>query len=203
MTKKDEKLDQAEELRKKMDTSLEEQDSSTDVLDLPPRSEKHVQEEKKTKWKVKHPVVRLLGICFILIPGTIVAYIIHKQNSEVASPNHYDRVTINEEAHTAPKKEEPKKQEPKQEESKKEEAKEGDESKTEEASAPKQQPIEKKDDMIYHTVQEGDTLYKLSMKYYGNRNGERAIQEYNELTSNDLVVGSVLQFPKNLDAIAK
>jgi LysM repeat protein len=205
VTRKDERLDQAEELRKRMDGSMEQeqvQDSSNDPLNLPPRSERHEKEEKKTKFRIKHPLVRLLGICFILIPGTIVAYIIHQQNKPATAPNHYERVTINQGSDSNQKKEEPVQEEPKKEETKAE-AKE--EPTTGEQPSKEQNVVQppKQDNMIYHTVQEGDTLYKLSMKYFGKRDGERLIQEYNQLTSQELEVGSVLKFPKDLEAKVK
>ncbi|GGE55728.1 LysM peptidoglycan-binding domain-containing protein [Priestia taiwanensis] len=198
MTKKDEKLDQAEILRKRMSGPTEE---APDMLHLPPRSEKHVEEEKKTRWRIKHPIVRLLAICFILIPGTIVAYIIHQHNKqETVAPNHYERVTVNKgNTNETQKKEEPVAE---AKEETKEETKPVEEPAKEDQPEKKEEPP-KQDNMIYHTVKEGDTLYSLAMKYFGNRNGERVIEEYNQLESRDLVVGSVLEIPKDVKEIVK
>jgi LysM repeat protein len=58
--------DQAERLRKrverKSENSIEKKES------LPPRSEVHRQKHKKTKVKVKYPVIRLMALFFILLP---------------------------------------------------------------------------------------------------------------------------------------
>ena len=62
--------DQAENLRKKMENISEQQE---DELQLPPRSEVH--KKKKTKWKVKHPLVRILALFFVLLPISFTAYI--------------------------------------------------------------------------------------------------------------------------------
>lgn len=51
----------------------------------------------------------------------------------------------------------------------------------------------------YYTVQEGDTLYHISMEYFGDRSGEDIIMNENELSSRELVVGTVLKIPKNKD----
>jgi LysM repeat protein len=58
--------DQAERLRKrverKSENTIEKKES------LPPRSEMHRQKQKKTKVKVKYPVIRLMALFFILLP---------------------------------------------------------------------------------------------------------------------------------------
>lgn len=53
------------------------------------------------------------------------------------------------------------------------------------------------DNYEYYTVQEGDTLYHLSITYFGDRSGEEVIMTENNLTSRELEVGSVLKIPKN------
>lgn len=49
----------------------------------------------------------------------------------------------------------------------------------------------------YYTVQEGDTLYHISMNFFGDRSGEDIIMNENNLTSRELEVGVVLKIPKN------
>ncbi|WP_223703502.1 LysM peptidoglycan-binding domain-containing protein [Sutcliffiella deserti] len=66
--------DQADSLREKVEKATSET--------LPSRSEIHAEKRKNTKWKIKFPIVRLLGIAFILIPISILA--IH-YNSEDTS----------------------------------------------------------------------------------------------------------------------
>lgn len=49
----------------------------------------------------------------------------------------------------------------------------------------------------YYTVQEGDTLYHISMEYFGDRSGEEIIMQENNLSSRELEIGRVLKIPKN------
>ncbi len=54
---------------------MNESNSKKDKLvkreELPPRSRVHHQKQKKNKWKLKYPVIRLLALFFILLPITI------------------------------------------------------------------------------------------------------------------------------------
>ena len=63
--------DQAEKLRRKIDKSTFEEGQMVDREELPPRSRVHEQKEKKNKWKLKYPVIRLLVLFFLLLPITI------------------------------------------------------------------------------------------------------------------------------------
>lgn len=47
-----------------------------------------------------------------------------------------------------------------------------------------------------HLVRNGDTLQKLAMKYYKNAESWKRIYDHNKLTTTDLVIGSVLEIPK-------
>ncbi|MDQ0161502.1 LysM peptidoglycan-binding domain-containing protein [Bacillus alveayuensis] len=49
--------------------------------------------------------------------------------------------------------------------------------------------------IITHTVQPGETLYRISMKYYQSRDGEEKIRQYNHLNGNEIYVGQVLKIP--------
>jgi LysM repeat protein len=60
--------DQAERLRKRVERKSESKVEKKDAL--PPRSEIHRQKQKKTKVKVKYPVIRLMALFFILLPIT-------------------------------------------------------------------------------------------------------------------------------------
>jgi LysM repeat protein len=48
---------------------------------------------------------------------------------------------------------------------------------------------------ITHIVQKGETLFRLSMKYYNNRDGEAIIRERNELKENEIYEGQKLIIP--------
>ncbi|MGE7621582.1 LysM peptidoglycan-binding domain-containing protein [Viridibacillus sp. NPDC096237] len=47
-----------------------------------------------------------------------------------------------------------------------------------------------------HTVQTGDTLYKIAMKYYGSIDGIAKIKQANGMTSDNVVVGTSLAIPQ-------
>ncbi|MDM5229335.1 LysM peptidoglycan-binding domain-containing protein [Cytobacillus sp. NJ13] len=70
MNKEDPYRDQAERLRKKIDRKQETENSGQKSA-LPPRSRVHHEKRKKSKWKIKYPVIRLLALFFILLPITI------------------------------------------------------------------------------------------------------------------------------------
>ncbi|WP_132371036.1 LysM peptidoglycan-binding domain-containing protein [Melghiribacillus thermohalophilus] len=52
-------------------------------------------------------------------------------------------------------------------------------------------------EMIYYTVQQGDTLFSVSQKFYGGRFGEEMIRHANGLEGNSIYVGQVLKIPIN------
>ena len=47
-----------------------------------------------------------------------------------------------------------------------------------------------------HVVKSGETLQKISIKYYGNQDSWKKIYDYNKLTSTDLASGSILEIPR-------
>jgi len=47
-----------------------------------------------------------------------------------------------------------------------------------------------------HIVKQGDTLQKISIKFYGTQDSWKKIYDYNKLTSTDLKSGSLLEIPK-------
>lgn len=71
MNREDPYRDQAERLRKKIDKAPELGDNKIQKEELPPRSRHHRERRKKNKWKLKHPVISLLALFFILLPITI------------------------------------------------------------------------------------------------------------------------------------
>ena len=50
---------------------------------------------------------------------------------------------------------------------------------------------------IEHVVQESETLYRISMKYYGSRDGEKIISDHNNLVNGQVNVGQQLLIPTN------
>ncbi|MEH6942295.1 LysM peptidoglycan-binding domain-containing protein [Bacillus sp. JJ722] len=67
-----ERNDQAEHLRKKVDAKQNEDEFS--VASLPSRKEVHGKKKQKMVWKIKFPLVKLLALFFVLLPITIFAF---------------------------------------------------------------------------------------------------------------------------------
>ncbi|TWE06223.1 LysM domain-containing protein [Neobacillus bataviensis] len=76
MNKEEPYRDQAERLKKRIQKINEKVDGDSDKL--PPREQVHRQKKKKTKWKVKYPIIRLLVLCFILLPIIIFSVISYR-----------------------------------------------------------------------------------------------------------------------------
>ncbi|WP_059170987.1 LysM peptidoglycan-binding domain-containing protein [Bacillus sp. FJAT-27445] len=72
MKKDDPYLEQVEKHRKRIDRARPENGEKSK---LPPRSRVHQNKKKKTKFKLKYPVIRLLVLFFILLPLTVFAVI--------------------------------------------------------------------------------------------------------------------------------
>lgn len=72
--------DQAERLRKRVERKTEHAVEKKEIL--PPRSELHRQKHKKTKVKVKYPVIRLMALFFILLPITFFSIISYLDGSK-------------------------------------------------------------------------------------------------------------------------
>jgi hypothetical protein len=70
--------DQAERLKQRIQKINEKVDGVNEKL--PPREQVHRQKKKKTKWKVKYPVIRLLVLCFILLPIIIFSVISYRDS---------------------------------------------------------------------------------------------------------------------------
>lgn len=93
MNKEEPIRDQAEKLRKRMkdvDQKVDSIDSNITVQTnekLPPRSRVHKQKhmQKKTKIKVKYPLIRLLGMFFILLPILIFSIYSYNESQKTSS----------------------------------------------------------------------------------------------------------------------
>jgi len=64
--------EQAERLKQRIEKI---NDQTSDVTALPPREELHRKKKKRTKWKIKYPVIRLLVLFFILLPIIVFSVI--------------------------------------------------------------------------------------------------------------------------------
>ncbi|MCR2820265.1 LysM peptidoglycan-binding domain-containing protein [Lederbergia panacisoli] len=49
--------------------------------------------------------------------------------------------------------------------------------------------------IVYHTVQKGETLFRISMQYYKSQDGIEKIKEANGIADNEIMVGQSLKIP--------
>ncbi|WP_433958627.1 LysM peptidoglycan-binding domain-containing protein [Cytobacillus horneckiae] len=107
-------------------------------------------------------------------------------------------------------KEQKEKEQKEKEQKAKEEAKKLEEEKKKQAAAEKeqrekeekekqkqqeQQQQESKEKVVYHTVKQEETMYRIAMTYYQSQNGIEKIKRANNLQSNEIHVGQVLTIP--------
>jgi LysM repeat protein len=74
--------DQAERLKQRIE-KINEKIEDKDVL--PPREQIHRQKKKKTKWKLKYPLIRLLVLFFILLPIIIFSVISYQDGAKTVN----------------------------------------------------------------------------------------------------------------------
>ncbi len=158
-----------------------------DVLQLPPRSEVHDERghRRGSKLRIRHPVVRILSVLFISLPIMILSFKYYMDNKKKEHPisikfesKEFEQIFFDTKKVVSQK---VKAEQPMLEEKKMESVNENE-----------KQP----EPFLFHTVQEGETMYTISMKYFNSRNGERLIREANGLSSNTVQPGQVLKIPK-------
>jgi LysM repeat protein len=216
MNKEEPYRDQAERLRRRIEKineqNLVEQDN------LPPREQIHRQKRKKTKMKIKYPVIRLLVLSFVLLPIIIFSmnsYFNDKTRGgaekTTAATSGYETVKF-EETNTDQIVEEAKEEE--QEEAVVEVDMAVESEQNEEVTTPENVPVENgaessetpastnntettnpQSKIILHTVQPGENLFRISMKYYNSKAGEEIIKKANKLLNENVYAGQVLKIP--------
>jgi LysM repeat protein len=56
-------------------------------------------------------------------------------------------------------------------------------------------PPENPEKIVYHTVQKGENLYRIALKYYQSKAGEEKIRKANNLKGDEIYLGQVLKIP--------
>lgn len=217
MNKEEPFRDQAERLRQKI-----ERVKKDPVLksNLPSRSDVHRNKNNKTKWKIKYPVIRILVLFFTLLPITIFSvYSYLGDNKLITSEKTSGEKTGYEEINFEENqdKEESTDSTIIDNEEMNEEKVEKEDGQTNinneqtsneqkgESSLPStdkdQVQVEDKDEtasdeMVYHTVQSNETLFRIAMKYYNSQNGIDIIKNANGIQGNEIQAGQVLKIPK-------
>ncbi|WP_449620188.1 LysM peptidoglycan-binding domain-containing protein [Robertmurraya sp. Marseille-Q9965] len=229
MNKEEPLRDQAQRLRKRISKKSEVQEELiTTTSALPPRSRVHQQEQKrkKTRVKLKYPIIRLLALFFILLP-IISIYIINHNKDKVSTETvdsngrgNIESVNVTDEDEGASisdstvgedKEEDVNEEvvaESVGEEGQKTEVVEPEDTmnqastqntETDNSSTPPVTATETNTDKgsaKSHTVQPGETLFRIAMKYYGSQSGIEKIKQANNILGNDIHVGQTIKIPQ-------
>ncbi|PGS47534.1 LysM peptidoglycan-binding domain-containing protein [Bacillus sp. AFS041924] len=183
--------------RKKKNKKIKEQNKAVDLLNLPPRSEtmKIKEDQRRPWWKIKYPLITVLVIIFILLPFGVVKFVHSKydkifteKGSLIIPSNKFEKIEI---ATTEKKKQKENKETTNKAPIKKEIKNEV------KPQTNANETVGVKE--VHHEVKRGETLFTISMKYYGNRDGEEIIQDANHLTGIEVTPGQVLKIPLNVD----
>lgn len=243
MNKEEPYRDQAERLKQRIQKINDRVDDG-DNDKLPPRERVHRQKKKKTKWKLKYPVIRLLVLCFILLPIIIFSVISYRDSgkkingTEKTSGSSVGYETINlektqqdeeniSEEHKEPNQEKIDLSETEEKNTESKEAavqpvtsnhsdtsiqtagsnKDSDNTQVPDKNSQQQttdvksetntNSTEQTTKIIYHTVKQQETLFKLAIKYYKSQKGIDIIKKENKLQSENIYTGQVLKIPLN------
>jgi LysM repeat protein len=174
---------------------------------LPPRSEYHKEKRKKTKFRIKYPIIRLLALFFILLPVSIwgmTSYIENQEHVKTMFSNHtqrnYEEINYAEKEMTkniTVSTPDPEKESVIIEDEAKAELESSisDKQETEESGKTTTEKNKGNYELKYHTVKANENLYRISMKYYHSRSGEEILKQWNKLTSAEIYEGQVLVIP--------
>jgi LysM repeat protein len=228
MNKEEPIRDQAEKLRKRMKDvdrkvdTIENETITNSNEKLPPRSRVHKQKQmkKKTKIKVKYPLIRLLGMFFILLPIVIFSIYTYNESQKTSSSipvqenKGAEAIYYTDEEEGLEETTETDEDETNDEnvENEEKEADKIDKSTNSEqinpietpqettstseamtTAEPKVQAVDQT--VVYHKVQPGETVFRLAMKYYKSQSGIDIIKKANSLSSNEITVGQTLTIP--------
>jgi LysM repeat protein len=176
---------------------INDQNKAVDLLNLPPRSEtmKIKEDQRRPWWKIKYPLITALVIIFIMLPFGVVKFVHSKydkifteKGSLIIPSNKFEKVELTATNHLKNKK--------KNESQKKAPIK----NEMKNVVKPKSDSSESVGvEEVNHEVQRGETLFTISMKYYGNRDGEEIIQDANHLNGIEVTPGQILKIPLNVD----
>jgi LysM repeat protein len=205
---------QAERLKQRIEKINEETSEGRDKL--PPREQIHREKRKKTKLKVKYPIIRILVLFFILLPIVIFSAYSYLEEGK---GNKTEKVTGESSGYEVINFEKSETESSSVNKVVEEEDKSTVE--IEEDAIEVQQPVSPEtpvldpvseqgnnnipntdknssvstETTITHTVKTGENLYRISLKYYHSKAGEEIIRKANKLKGNEIYVGQVLKIP--------
>ncbi|WP_428908963.1 LysM peptidoglycan-binding domain-containing protein [Niallia sp. Krafla_26] len=202
--------DQAERLRQKLDKSSFEKGQIVEREELPPRSRVHQKNRKKNKWKLKYPIIRLLVLFFILLPITIFSIYSSLLKEPVGNVKEtfgetssgFEVIDIeSSEPQEDIRQEEQDPNRGNQDDTSEIEIEEGQsQSNDSDRSSITIDSIvnetkSETNDIIHHKVKPGETIYRISLKYYHSKAGIETIKRANQLMDNRIISGQVLIIP--------
>jgi LysM repeat protein len=219
MNKEEPYRDQADRLKQRIERINEETNEVRDQL--PPREQIHREKRKKTKLKVKYPVIRMLVLFFILLP--IVIFSAYTYLEEGKKGNRTEKVSGDSSGYEVINYEKSETESTTESETEEETVAKIEETievqksvipdttvkspvstdkGTDKNSGTSTEPVTAKPDSskdtrktIYHTVKKGENLYRISLKYYHSKAGEDIIRKANNLKGNEIYLGQVLEIP--------
>ncbi|MGM7685154.1 LysM peptidoglycan-binding domain-containing protein [Cytobacillus sp. Hm23] len=197
MSNKNEKLqDQATQLRDRIANAEEE---SVKKSVLPPRSQVHKAKKKKTKFRIKYPIIRLLALFFILLPIVILS-IAYRNANNTLDTNSKGPVKVNIQS--------PNRGNVEDEESFQQSEPIGSESVEEDTTTnhassetniengvEQETEITDSNSYIIHYVKNDETLFSISMKYFNSKSGIEIIKLANNIQGNSIFTGQKLLIP--------
>ncbi|WP_226673005.1 LysM peptidoglycan-binding domain-containing protein [Rossellomorea aquimaris] len=214
---KDPYRDQAAKLKKRIEKVPDERPVKKREP-LPPRSELHREKQKKKNWKMKHPLISMLLLFFILMPLTVFSIysyfdnrngplVVLSEDADDVVEVRYDQSETNqEESEEAVNSKEDGTVEEKDQKESAEKSDSTANGKNQPASPPqakesvkeepKEEPTEEPEvKIVYHTVKPKETLFRIAMNYYNSPSGVDRIKEWNKIQDNDIQTGQVLEIP--------
>ncbi|WP_045517376.1 LysM peptidoglycan-binding domain-containing protein [Neobacillus niacini] len=219
MNKEEPFRSQAERLKQRIEKINEE---SSEVRDkLPPREQIHREKRKKTKWKLKYPIIRILVLFFILLPIVIFSAYSYLEEGKNQKTEKVTGESSGYEVINFEKTETESNVETKVEEKEIASVEKGEEAIEVGQSISPDTPIEGQasepsnisgqgtdknvstssepaaPQVIYHTVKSGENLYRIALKYYHSKAGEDIIRKANNIKGNEIYLGQVLKIPLN------
>jgi LysM repeat protein len=215
MNKEEPFRNQAERLKRRIEKLNEE---TTEVRDqLPPREQIHREKRKKTKWKLKYPVIRILVLFFILLPIVIFSAYSYLEEGKSKGTEKVSGDSSGYEVINIEKSETESNTEKKVDETENPSVENVEEAVEMQQSVNQETPVEPSsseqvtgsgqgtdknvstptETVIYHTVKKGENLYRISLKYYHSKSGEEIIRKTNNLKGNEIYLGQVLEIPLN------
>ncbi|WP_226034655.1 LysM peptidoglycan-binding domain-containing protein [Aquibacillus saliphilus] len=209
MTNEEKLKDQAYQLRNRINqvseinndpNTIEEDSEDVDILNLPPRSQTHINKKTSVKWKISFPLIRFLFVLFILIVFMVLTYHIWGEellpssvSKESTSPNPAGEMVriIDTDKKSPPVTEEQAIQINPQIGSDEVNQTSTEFIGTEETIQPE------KTEVTYYQVKQGDTLFQIAISFYGSKEGEKVIIEANNLQDREVITGQEILIPNN------